>query len=284
METRKIDGREIAGQIKEEWKKKIQDLGEIYGRGPALAVVLVGEDPASQIYVRNKKKACETVGMISKIFTFPATASQEEVLTLIERLNKDPEIDGILLQLPLPPYMDAQRMTRAIAPEKDVDGFHPLNAGRLLTGEEGFIPCTPAGILELLRRSKVTIDGQHCVIVGRSHIVGKPMAVLMLRENATVTIAHSHTKNLEDLCKQADILIVAMGKPKKITADYIKKGATVIDVGMHRMADGKLCGDVDFASVDGIASAIPPVPGGVGPMTIAMLVNNCGISWMRKRA
>ena len=283
METRRMDGKDIAGQIKEEWKKKIQDLGEIYGRGPALAVILVGEDPASQVYVRNKKKACESVGIFSKTFPFPDTATQDEVLSLIGRLNKDPEMDGILVQLPLPPQMDEQKVMKAIAPEKDVDGFHPLNVGRLLTGEDGFIPCTPAGILELLKRSKIKMDGQNCVIVGRSNIVGKPMAALMLRENATVTVAHSHTKKLESVCKQADILIVAMGKPKEITADYIKKGATVIDVGIHRMEDGKLCGDVDFASVDGMASAITPVPGGVGPMTIAMLVNNCCISWMRKR-
>ena len=237
-------------------------------------MVLVGDDPASAVYVGNKKKACEYCGIKSVSYELPAETSEKELLELVEKLNQDKSIDGILVQLPLPSHIDEDKVIKAISPDKDVDGFHPENVGRLSIGQSGFLSCTPAGIIQLLKRSGVDTDGKECVIIGRSNIVGKPMAMLMLRENATVTVCHSHTKDLKEVCKRADILIVAIGRPKMIDASYVKEGAVVIDVGIHRQEDGKLCGDVDFDSVEPVASKITPVPGGVGPMTIAMLMKN----------
>ena len=265
-----IDGKAISTQIKEECRDKV--ARENLKR--TLAVVLVGDDPASVVYVGNKKKACEFCGVNSVSYEMPASTTEEELLSLVEKLNKDDSVNGILVQLPLPVHIDEDKVIRAISADKDVDGFHPENVGRLSIGQPGFLSCTPAGIIQLLKRSDVEIDGKECVIIGRSNIVGKPMAMLMLRENATVTICHSHTKDLKDVCKRADILIVAIGRPKMIDASYVKEGAVVIDVGIHRQENGKLCGDVDFDSVEPIASKITPVPGGVGPMTIAMLMKN----------
>ncbi len=269
-----IDGKEIARQIKEELKEEVQGLKE-KGMQVCLAVIQVGDDPASTVYVRNKKKACEYIGIGSKSFDLPGTASEEELVSLVESLNQDPEVNGILVQLPLPKHIDEDRIIRTISPDKDVDGFHPISVGRLWIGEKGFLSCTPAGIIQLLKRSGIQMEGRHCVIVGRSNIVGKPMAALLLRENATVTVTHSRTRNLPKVTRTADILIVAMGKERFITSEYVKDGAVVIDVGMHRDAENRLCGDVDFADVEPKVSAITPVPGGVGPMTIAMLMNNC---------
>ncbi len=269
-----IDGKKISQEIKDECRETVAKLKE-QGIEGALAVIQVGADPASSVYVRNKKRACEYIGIRSESYELPEETSEEELLDLIRKLNADPKINGILCQLPVPPHMDENKIIRAIDPNKDVDGFHVENVGALVTGNKGFVSCTPAGIIQLLKRSGVEIAGKNCVVIGRSNIVGKPMALLMLRENATVTVCHSKTKNLPDICKQADILIVAIGRPKMITAEYIKEGAVVIDVGIHRQEDGKLCGDVDFAQAEPIASAITPVPGGVGPMTIAMLMHNC---------
>ena len=265
-----IDGKKISQQIKDECREKI----EREGLQKSLAVVLVGDDPASAVYVGNKKKACEYCGIKSVSYELPAETSEKELLELVDKLNQDESIDGILVQLPLPSHIDEDKVIKAISPDKDVDGFHPENVGRLSIGQSGFLSCTPAGIIQLLRRSGVDTDGKECVIIGRSNIVGKPMAMLMLRENATVTVCHSHTKDLKEVCKRADILIVAIGRPKMIDASYVKEGAVVIDVGIHRQEDGKLCGDVDFDSVEPVASKITPVPGGVGPMTIAMLMKN----------
>ncbi len=270
----RIDGKAISLQIKDELKKQLEEI-RAQGGKRCLAVILVGEDPASKVYVGNKKKACEYIGIESRSYELPAETSQEELLALIDKLNKDSEVDGILVQLPLPAGLDERQVIRAIAPEKDVDGFHPVNVGSLLIGEPGYVSCTPAGVIQLLKRSGIEIAGKECVVVGRSNIVGKPMGVLLLRENGTVTIAHSRTKDLKSICKRADILVVAVGKPKMINAEYVKEGAVVIDVGIHRMDNGKLCGDVDFDSVEPIVSKITPVPGGVGPMTIAMLMDNC---------
>ncbi|MBQ1598393.1 MAG: bifunctional methylenetetrahydrofolate dehydrogenase/methenyltetrahydrofolate cyclohydrolase FolD [Candidatus Weimeria sp.] len=269
-----IDGKKISADIKEEIREEILQRKE-KGEEVTLAVVLVGEDPASQVYVRNKKKACEFVGIRSLSYELAADTTQEELLSLVDKLNRDESVNGILVQLPLPKQIDEDAVIRAIDPKKDVDGFHPMSVGALSIGQPGYVSCTPAGIIQLLKRSDIPMDGKNCVIVGRSNIVGKPMAMLMLRENATVTVTHSHTKNLKDITRQADILIVAIGKTKFITADYVKEGATVIDVGMDRDENGKLCGDVDFDSVEKVAGAITPVPGGVGPMTIAMLMKNC---------
>ena len=269
-----IDGKKISQDIKDELKEKAAKYKEA-GKKAALAVVLVGEDPASCVYVRNKKNACAYVGIESVSYELPEETTEEELLQLVAELNGREDINGILVQLPLPAHIDEEKVILAIAPEKDVDGFHPQSAGSMLVGSKGFLPCTPAGIIQLLKRSGVEIEGKHCVVIGRSNIVGKPMAVLMLRENATVTITHSRTKNLKELCRQADILIAALGKPRFVTADYVKEGAVVIDVGMHRLEGKKLCGDVDFEDVKPHVSAITPVPGGVGPMTIAMLMNNC---------
>lgn len=270
----RIDGKAISLQIKDELKKQLEEI-RAQGGKRCLAVILVGEDPASKVYVGNKKKACEYIGIESRSYELPAETSQEELLGLIDKLNKDSEVDGILVQLPLPAGLDERQVIRSIAPEKDVDGFHPVNVGSLLIGEPGYVSCTPAGVIQLLKRSGVEISGKECVVVGRSNIVGKPMAALLLRENGTVTVCHSRTKNLAEVCRRADILVVAVGKPRMIDASYIKEGAVVIDVGIHRMENGKLCGDVDFDSVEPHCSAITPVPGGVGPMTIAMLMNNC---------
>ena len=235
----------------------------------------MGNDPASSVYVNNKKKACAYIGIDSLSYELPEETTQEELLSLIEELNDKKEVNGILVQLPVPKHIDEKTIINAISPKKDVDGFHPQSVGSLCIGQPGFVSCTPAGIIELLKRSNVDIAGKHCVVIGRSNIVGKPMALLMLRENATVTVAHSKTKDLKEITKQADILIVAIGKPKFIDSSYVKEGAVVIDVGIHRNEANKLCGDVDFESVQTIASAITPVPGGVGPMTIAMLMKNC---------
>lgn len=269
-----IDGKKISQEIKDELKEKVAELKE-QGIEGALAVIQVGNDPASSVYVRNKKRACEYIGIRSESYELPEETTEDELLTLIEMLNEDPKINGILCQLPVPVHMDENKIIRTIAPEKDVDGFHTQNVGALVVGQTGFVSCTPAGVIQLLKRSGIEIAGKHCVVVGRSNIVGKPMALLMLQENATVTICHSRTADLQSMCRQADILIVAVGKPKMITAEYVKEGATVIDVGIHRQENGKLCGDVDFEQVAPIAGAITPVPGGVGPMTIAMLMNNC---------
>ena len=269
-----IDGKKISQEIKDELKEKVAALKN-KGIEIALAVIQVGNDPASSVYVGNKKKACAYIGIRSESYELPESTSQEELLALIDRLNKDEKINGILVQLPIPMHIDEDTIIKAIAPSKDVDGFHPESVGALLIGQKGFLPCTPAGIIELLKRSNIEIAGKECVVIGRSNIVGKPMAVLLLRENGTVTITHSKTTDLKSVCKRADILVVAIGKPKMITSEYVKEGAAVIDVGIHRNADNKLCGDVDYADVEPKAGAITPVPGGVGPMTIAMLMNNC---------
>ncbi len=269
-----IDGKAISAQIKDELREEAAYLAA-EGRHVCLAVIQVGSDPASSIYVGNKKKACDYVGIESMSYELDEHTSEQELLSLIDRLNRDDKVDGILVQLPLPAHIDENAVIRAIHPDKDVDGFHPESAGRLCIGEKGFVPCTPAGIIQLLKRSGIEIEGKECVVVGRSNIVGKPMALLLLRENGTVTVAHSRTRDLREVTKRADILVAAVGKPKYITAEYIKEGAVVIDVGIHRNEDHKLCGDVDFDDVKEKAAAITPVPGGVGPMTIAMLMSNC---------
>lgn len=269
-----IDGKMISTMIKDECKERVLAYKE-QGKSICLAVIQVGNDPASSVYVNNKKKACAYIGIESLSFELPEETTQEKLLALIEELNERSDVNGILVQLPLPEGIDENAVIKAIDPKKDVDGFHPQSVGALCIGQPGFISCTPAGIIELLKRSNVEICGKNCVVIGRSNIVGKPMALLMLREHATVTITHSRTKDLKEICKRADILIVAMGKPRFIDASYVKEGAVVIDVGIHRNEDNKLCGDVDFESVSKVASAITPVPGGVGPMTIAMLMKNC---------
>ena len=274
LENKLIDGKRISQEIKDELKEKVAQLKET-GKNCALAVIQVGADPASCVYVNNKKKACAYIGIESVAHELPETTTEEELLALIETLNADDSIHGILCQLPLPKHIDEDKIIRAISPKKDVDGFHPENVGALMIGQPGFVSCTPAGIIQLLKRSGVEMTGKNCVVIGRSNIVGKPMAMLMLRENATVTVCHSKTQNLEEICKQADILIAAVGKPQMITKEYVKEGAVVIDVGIHRDENNKLCGDVKFDEVEPIASKITPVPGGVGPMTIAMLMNNC---------
>lgn len=274
MGAKIIDGKVIAAQMRAEMKQ-IVDAYRKEGIVPTLAVILVGDDSASQVYVRNKEKACHEIGIRSMIYRLRSDADEEELLGLVEELNEEDSVHGILVQLPLPKHINAQHILRAIDPKKDVDCFHPFNAGKMLEGSDGFLPCTPAGIIEMLHRSGIEIAGKHCVVLGRSNIVGKPMAILMLRENATVTICHSVTKDLKEWTRQADILISAVGKAKMVTIDMVKPGAVVIDVGMNRDAMGKLCGDVDYDAVSGIAGAITPVPGGVGPMTITMLLQNC---------
>lgn len=269
-----IDGKKISQEIKDELKEKVAALAA-EGRETALAVIQVGNDPASSVYVNNKKKACAYIGIHSLSYELPDETTEEELLALIDKLNADDSVGGILVQLPVPAHIREDEIIRSISPKKDVDGFNPENVGKLVIGEPGFLSCTPAGIIQLLKRSGIEMAGKNCVVVGRSNIVGKPMALLMLRENATVTVAHSKTENLKELCRQADILIVAIGKPRFITADYVKEGAVVVDVGIHRDEAGKLCGDVRYDEVAPLASAITPVPGGVGPMTIAMLMNNC---------
>ena len=272
-----IDGKKISLEIKEEVRERVRAL-KAKGKDLTLAVIQVGNDPASSVYVRNKKKACEFCEMGSVSHELPEETREEDLLKLIDTLNRDPAVGGILVQLPLPAHIDEDAVIRAIRPEKDVDCFHPVNVGKLSIGEKGFLPCTPAGVIELIKRSGIAIEGKECVVVGRSNIVGKPMAMLLLQENGTVTVCHSRTRDLSLVTKRADILVVAIGKPKFITAEYVKEGAVVIDVGIHRMEDGKLCGDVDFDSVSEKCSYITPVPGGVGPMTIAMLMQNLVIA------
>jgi len=269
-----IDGKKISAQIKEELKEKTARLKE-KGITVTLAVIQVGKDPASSVYVGNKKKACEYIGIRSLAYELEENTSEDELLALIEELNKREDVNGILVQLPLPAQINEDKVIRMIDPKKDVDGFHPQSVGALCIGQPGFVSCTPAGIIQLLKRSGIEIEGKECVVIGRSNIVGKPMALLLLRENGTVTVAHSRTKNLEEIARRADILIVAVGRPKMINASFVKEGAVVIDVGIHRNSENKLCGDVDFEAVADRCSAITPVPGGVGPMTIAMLMHNC---------
>lgn len=269
-----IDGKLISQQIKEELKEEVAQF-KTEGIDICLAVIQVGSDPASSVYVRNKKKACAYIGVESRSYELPEETSEEELIKLVEELNADESVNGILVQLPVPDHIDEDKIIRTISPDKDVDGFHPVSVGRLWIGEKGFLSCTPAGIIQLLKRSNISIEGKECVIIGRSNIVGKPMTALLLRENGTVTVAHSRTKDLKEVAKRADILIVAIGKERFITSEYVKEGAVVIDVGMHRDEANHLCGDVDFADVEPHSSAITPVPGGVGPMTIAMLMNNC---------
>lgn len=270
----RIDGKRISQEIKDELKEKVAKLNE-QGIHPCLAVIQVGNDPASTVYVGNKKKACAYIGIESKAFELPEETTEEELLEIIDNLNKDDSVHGILVQLPIPKHMDEKKVIHAISPVKDADGFHPESVGALSIGEPGYVSCTPAGIIQLLKRSGIEIEGKECVVVGRSNIVGKPMAMLLLRENGTVTICHSRTKDLKEVCKRADILVAAIGKPKFFDDSYVKDGAVVIDVGIHRDENNKLCGDVDYEKVEPVASAITPVPGGVGPMTIAMLMNNC---------
>lgn len=269
-----IDGKKISQDIKNEIKEQVAAL-HAAGRSVTLAVILVGDNQASKVYVRNKIKACEYCGIINREILLPEETSQEELLGIVDELNHDDSVNGILVQLPVPPQIDGDAIIRAIDPAKDVDGFSPISVGALSIGLPGFQSCTPAGIIQLLKRSGIEISGKECVIVGRSNIVGKPMGMLMLRENATVTIAHSRTADLKAVCKRADILITAIGRPKFFTKDYVKEGTVVIDCGMDRDENNKLCGDVDYEDVAPIASAITPVPGGVGPMTIAMLMHNC---------
>ena len=268
-----IDGKKISAAVKVEVAAGVAALKE-RGIETGLAVVLVGDDPASRVYVNNKKKACALCGIRSFEYTLPAETKEEELLALVGKLNADPAVNGILVQLPLPPQIDEQKVIAAIAPEKDVDAFTEGNVGRIMIGDYHFLPCTPAGCMTLIDSTGVSVDGKNCVVVGRSNIVGKPMAMLLLHRNGTVTICHSHTKNLAEICSQADILVSAVGKAGFITAPMVKEGAVVIDVGMNRNAEGKLCGDVDFEAVEKKAGFITPVPGGVGPMTIAMLMRN----------
>ena len=272
MSAKIIDGKEIAANVRAELKEKVAALGN-QGISVTLAVVLVGENPASKVYVRNKIRACEECGIINKEILLPETASEEELLAKVDELNADPSVNGILVQLPLPKGIDSEKVLLKIDHRKDVDAFHPVNVGKIMIGDYDFLPCTPAGVMELIHLTGIEVSGKECVVVGRSNIVGKPQAMLLLHENGTVTICHSRTKNLAEVCRRADILVAAVGKPRFITADMVKNGAVVIDVGMNRV-DGKLCGDVDFDEVSKKASAITPVPGGVGPMTIAMLMKN----------
>jgi len=269
-----IDCKKISQEIKDELKEKVTALKEA-GKEICLAVIQVGSDPASSVYVGNKKKACAYIGIESLSYELPEETTEQELLALIEKLNANQRVNGILVQLPLPKQIDEEKVIQAISPEKDVDGFHEKNVGALCIGSKGYVSCTPLGVIQLLKRSGVEISGKNCVVIGRSNIVGKPMALLLLRENGTVTVCHSRTQNIREITRQADILVVAVGKPKMIDASYIKEGAVVIDVGIHRDENNKLCGDVDFADVAPHTSAITPVPGGVGPMTIAMLMYNC---------
>lgn len=265
-----INGKEISAAIREEIKAEVQEMSV----RPGLAVVLVGDDPASAVYVRNKSKACAEVGIYSEVYRLPEETGREQLLGLIEQLNQSPLIHGILVQLPLPKHLDPEEVIMAIDPAKDVDAFHPVNVGKIMIGNYDFLPCTPAGVMELLHRSGIEVSGKECVVIGRSNIVGKPQAMLLLHENATVTVCHSKTRDLPSVCRRADILVSAVGKAKFVTADMVRNGAVVIDVGMNRDENGKLCGDVDFEPVSEKASYITPVPGGVGPMTITMLLKN----------
>lgn len=272
--AQKIDGKKISQELKDELKEQVAAY-KAQGIEITLAVIQVGNDKASSVYVGNKKKACAYIGINSLAYELEESTTEEELLKLIQELNQRDDVNGILVQLPLPKHIDEDKVIETIDAKKDVDGFHPMSVGALSIGKKGFISCTPYGIIELLKRSNIEIDGKECVVIGRSNIVGKPMSMLLLRENATVTVAHSHTKNLKEVAKRADILIVAIGKPQFINAEYVKEGAVVIDVGIHRDEKNKLCGDVDYEDVLPHVSAITPVPGGVGPMTIAMLMKNC---------
>ena len=269
-----IDGKEVSAQVKEQVKEEAAQLKAATGLQVGLAVVIVGNNPASRVYVNNKKKACEAVGFQSFEYALDEGTTQEELLELVEVLNENPQVNGILVQLPLPKQIDEKAIINAISPDKDVDAFHPSNVGRIMIGSYAFLPCTPAGVMELIASTGVSVSGTNCVVIGRSNIVGKPMAMLLLHQNGTVTICHSRTQNLKEICAQADILVAAVGKANFVTADMVKEGAVVIDVGMNRLDNGKLCGDVDFAAVEPKAGYITPVPGGVGPMTIAMLMRN----------
>ena len=273
MAAQILDGKALSAKIKEELAQETAKMRE-NGINPGLAVIIVGDDPASRIYVNNKKKACEACGIYSEEHALGAETTEEELLALIDSLNKRKDINGILVQLPLPKGIDSEKVLLSILPEKDVDAFHPVNVGKIMIGNFDFLPCTPAGVMELIHLTGIEVSGKECVVVGRSNIVGKPQAMLLLHENGTVTICHSRTKDLKEVCRRADILVAAVGKPKFITADMVKEGAVVIDVGMDRDENGKLCGDVDYDNVCNVASAITPVPGGVGPMTIAMLMKN----------
>lgn len=264
----------VSAQVKEEVRKQTLELKETHGITPGLAVVIVGDDPASRVYVNNKKKACEVVGFKSEEYALPASTTQEELLELVNTLNNKQDINGILVQLPLPKHLDDKAVIEAINPQKDVDAFHAVNVGKIMLGEFDFLPCTPSGVMEMLHAYDISVSGKNCVVIGRSNIVGKPMAMLLLHENGTVTICHSRTQNLNEICSGADILVAAVGKPKFVTADMVKEGAVVIDVGMDRDENGKLCGDVDFENVKDKCSYITPVPGGVGPMTISTLMKN----------
>ena len=270
----RIDGKAVAAAVRQEVAQEVLRLKEEKGLQPGIAVAIVGDDPASRIYVNNKKKACSEVGIYSEEYALPASTTQEELTDLIHQLNENPAIHGILVQSPLPKGLDEKAVVENIDPKKDVDAFHALNVGKIMIGDFEFLPCTPAGVIELLDRYGVAIEGKRCVVIGRSNIVGKPMAMLLLHRNGTVTICHSRTKNLAEICREADILVAAVGKAKFVTKDMVKPGAVVIDVGMNRNENGKLCGDVDFDEVEPLASYITPVPGGVGPMTIAMLMKN----------
>ena len=270
----RIDGKAISAQIRAEIKEETAAFCAERGYAPGLAVVIVGEDPASQVYVRNKAKACEEVGFYSEVYRLPEMTEQSELNALVDRLNADGKIHGILVQLPLPKHLDETEVLLRIDPRKDVDAFHPYNVGKIMIGDYDFLPCTPAGVMALLERSGIDPTGKRCVVIGRSNIVGKPMAMLLLHANGTVTVCHSRTKDLAAITREADILVVAIGRADFVGADMVKEGAVVIDVGMNRRADGKLTGDVDYAAVEPIASAITPVPGGVGPMTITMLLKN----------
>lgn len=268
-----ISGKEVSEAVKLRVADEVKEL-KANGIEPCLAVILVGDDPASRVYVNNKKKACEFCGIRSLEYVLPAETTQEELVSLIEKLNEDKAVNGILCQLPLPKHLDEKTILNLIRPEKDVDAFHPENVGHIMIGDFNFLPCTPAGIMEMLRYENIDLDGKNCVVIGRSNIVGKPMAMLMLKENATVTICHSRTKNLKEVVAGADVIVAAVGRPNFVTADMVREGAVIIDVGINRMADGKLCGDVDFEACKEKASYITPVPGGVGPMTIATLMQN----------
>lgn len=269
-----IDGKATSLAMKEELKGQIKAFEEKNGFVPGLTVIIVGDDPASAVYVRNKENACAAVGIHSNTYRLPAETTEEELLALIHRLNADDSVHGILVQLPLPKHICEENVLATISPSKDVDAFHAENVGHIMIGNYQFLPCTPAGVMALLERYHIPVEGKNCVVIGRSNIVGKPQAMLLLEKNGTVTICHSRTKNLADITRQADILVAAVGRPKFVTADMVKEGATVIDVGINRLPDGSLCGDVDFAEIEKKAYAITPVPGGVGPMTVTMLLYN----------
>ena len=269
-----IDGKKVSANVKERVRLECERLVKEHGVTPGLAVVIVGDDPASRVYVNNKKKACELVGFKSEEYALPAETTQEELLSLVDTLNNKDDINGILVQLPLPKHLDDKSVIERISPKKDVDAFHAVNVGKIMLGEYDFLPCTPAGVMEMLHQYEISVEGKECVVIGRSNIVGKPMGMLLLHENGTVTICHSRTKNLKEVCQRADILVAAVGRAKFVTADMVKDGAVVIDVGMNRDENGKLCGDVDFENVKDKCSYITPVPGGVGPMTIATLMKN----------